>query len=304
MPKKKTSKPQLSTLPKTVPLPEMSFNLNKSDDFVKSLGVKFEHYRAIPSPIGLNDRGEYRRVDALDTIAENGMLYKKCGEFTATLVSNSSSKNKVEGGIFDQSTARIILPRYYDTDSPTHPNEEIHLCVGDRVYIKDMEVKVVNYQRCEYNPNYSDYLQYPALCVEMLVDSRGIEYKEGVDFKIDKNGNIQWTGAKTPGIDPDTGKGRVYSVRYKYNAYWYIVSIPNEVRITNTTEGGIRKPSRMPYQAYIQREYVYHITPRKDNEPEKPRQIDPTRKIPEPTTPLPVSDYKVKVNVGNFSEDD
>jgi hypothetical protein len=49
---------------------------------------------------------------------------------------------------------------------------------------------------------------------------------------------------------------------------------------------------------------VYHITPRKDNEPEKPRQIDPTRKIPEPTTPLPVSDYKVKVNVGNFSEDD
>jgi len=304
MPKRKTSKPQIDTLPKSQALPEMSFDLSKMDQFAKSLGVRFVHYRAIPSPIGLKDRGEFRRSDSLDTIQENGFLYKECGEFTATFVSNSSGKRTVEAGLYDQSSARVIMPRFYDADSPSHPNEEINMCVGDRVYIKDFEVRVVNYQRVEYNPNYSDYLQYPALCVEFLVDSRGIEYQEGVHFKIDKNGNIEWKqGRKNPGTDPDTGKGRVYSIRYKYNAHWYVTSIPNEIRITNTTEGNTRSPSRMPYHIYVQREYVYHTTPRKDNtEPE--RQTEPTRKTPEPIDSVPVGDYQVKVNIGNFTEDE
>jgi hypothetical protein len=221
MPKRKVDKPQLDTLNKVQDLPEMSFDLSKQDQFARSLGVKFTHYRAIPSPIGLKDRGEYRRSDSLDTMAENGMIYRPCGEFTATFVSNNSSSKTVDAGIYDQSSARIILPRFYDADSPSHPNEEINMAVGDRIYIKDLEVRVINYQRAEYTPNHSDYLQYPAICVEFLMDSRGIEYTEGAHFKIDKNGNVQWKeGKKNPGIDPDTGKGRVYSVRYKYNAHW------------------------------------------------------------------------------------
>jgi hypothetical protein len=304
MAKKTVKAPQISVLPQSQALPELSFDLAKNDQFIQSLGVKFTHYRAMPSPIGLKDIGEYRKSETLDTIQENGMIYTKCGEFTATFLSNSKSNQSVDGGIFDQSTARITLPRFYDLDSPNHPGDEINLCVGDRIYIKDMEVKVVNYQRCQYNPNYSDYLQYPALCVENLIDSRGIEYKEGIHFKLDKNGNIQWkAGANNPGIDPDTGAGRVYSVRYKYNAHWYIVSIPNEIRITNVTEGNTRKPARMPYQAYIQREYVYHQTPRKDNtEPQK--QTEPTRIIPEPVQKIPVDNYQVKVNIGTFSDED
>jgi hypothetical protein len=304
MPKRKTTKPQIDTLPKIQDLPEMSFDLDKTDQFARSLGVKFTHYRAMPSPIGLKDRGEYRRSDSLDIMQENGMIYKACGEFTATFVSNNSSKKTVEAGLYDQSTARIILPRFYDADSPFHPNEEINMAVGDRIYIKDLEVKVINYQRVQYNPNYSDYLQYPALCVEFLMDSRGIEYQEGVDFTLDKNGNIKWkSGRKNPGIDPDTGKGRVYSVRYKYNAHWYVISLPNEVRVTNTTEDGIRKPARMPYHIYVQREYVYHTTPRKDDT-EKERQLEPSRTTPPPTQDIPVDNYKVKVNIGNFSEED
>lgn len=304
MPKKKVTKPQLDTLPRAQDLPEMSFDLDKTDQFARSLGVKFTHYRAIPSPIGLKDRGEYRRSDALDTIQENGMLYKACGEFTATMVGNSSSSRKVEAGVYDQSTARLILPRQYDNDSPSHPGQEINMAVGDRVYIKDLEVRVVNYQRVQYNPNHSDYLQYPALCVEFLVDSRGVEYTEGVHFKLDKNGNIQWkSGAKNPGIDPDTGKGRVYSVRYKYNAHYYVTSIPNEVRVTNVTTGDSRAPARMPYHIYIQREYVYHTTPRKDDT-EKPRQTESTRTTPEPSPQPTNPQYQVKVNVSNFTEEE
>jgi hypothetical protein len=304
MPKKKVSKPQINTLPKSMDLPEMSFDLTKNDQFVRSLGVAFTHYRAIPSPIGLKDVGEFRRTDSIDVFQENGFIYKACGEFIATFVSNSSNTKTVEGGMYNQSSARIIMPRFYDANSPSHPNEEINMAVGDRIYIKDLEVSVINYQRVEYNPNFSDYLQYPALCVEFLIDSRGVEYQEGVHFSLDKNGNIKWkAGAKNPGIDPDTGKGRVYSVRYKYNAHWYVASIPNEVRITNVTTENTRQPARMPYHIQVQREYVYHTTPRKDDS-ENPRQTEPSRKISKPIQKIPVDDYQVRVNIGDFGDED
>jgi hypothetical protein len=300
MPKRSPKGPQLKTLPKA-DLPQMSFNLKSQDDFIQGLGVKFVHYKAMPSPIGMKDRGEYRKSDSLDVMQENGMLYQASGCFTAVFLGNSKSSHSVEGGIFDQSTARITLPRYYDLDSNVSAGQEITLAVGDRIYIKEMEVNVVNYQRAEYGVDRSDFLQYPAVCVEFLVDSRGIEYKQGVHFVIDKNGNIAWKdGANNPGIDPDTGKGRVYSIRYKYNAHWYIVSIPNEVRITNVTENGVRTPSRMPYHAMIQREYVYHNRINGENSTENPRKQEPSRVTESPKEVSSPNPFQVRVNINDF----
>lgn len=300
MAKKPAQGKQLNTLPKApAQLEQISFNLKKQDQFIQSHGVSLEHYRAIPSPIGLKDRGEYRRSDSLDTISSNGFIYKKCGTFTAVMLGNNKRNNDIEAGVFDYSTARITLPRFYDSE--TGEEIQIHLAPGDRIYVKDLEVHVVNYQRVEYNPNGMDFLQYPALCVEFLIDSRGIEYKEGVDFKIAKNGCIDWiNGGRNPGIDPDTGAGRVYSVRYRYNAHWYIASLINEVRIGNVTENGVRKPSRMPYHAMIQREYVYH-NKNNDGTNENKKEYDRASRInPEPQEDLEPNKYKIKVNVNTL----
>ena len=294
--------PQIDALPRGLPdIEQISLNLEKLDDFVTSHAVAFVHYRAIPSPIGLKDVGEYRRSETLDTISENGFIYKKCGVFSAVLLSNSKEKKQVEGGLFDYSTARITLPRFYDPDSPEHAGDEIHLCPGDRVYIKDLEVKVVNYQRVEYEPKHVDSLQFPALCVEFLIDSLGREYQENMDFKVDKNGNIDWiVGKKNPGIDPDTGRGRIYSIRYKYNAHWYIASIPNEVRVGRVTDGDVRKPARFPYNAVIQREYIYHNHVRPPAGTQG-KNID-ERTVSKPVESIDPNKYKVKVNINNFEE--
>lgn len=297
--KKPIKKPQAKAAFSTSKVPDISFNLITQDDFIKNNGVTFEHYRAMPSPIGLKDRGEYRRSDALDTISSNGFIYKKCGEFTAVMLGNSKKHTPIEGGVFDHSTSRITLPRYYD--SANGEEKEIHLAPGDRIYVKDLEVHVVNYQRVDHNPAGMDFLQYPALCVEFLMDSRGIEYREGVDFKIAKNGCIDWIdGAKTPGIDPDTGAGRVYSIRYRYNAFWYVSSLINEIRIGNVTEGNIRKPSRMPYHAMIQREYVYHNKTNDGTNENKKEYEQPSRVNPEPDQDIEPNKYKVKVNVNTL----
>lgn len=302
--KKEAGKLQLDTLPKNpMELEQISFNLDKQDDFVNSHGICFIHYRAMPSPIGLKDRGDYRRSDSLDTISENGFVYKKYGEFKGVVMSNSKNKRPVEGGLYDYSEARLTLPRFYLEDGEEAKGERIHLVQGDRLYLKNVakdEKDVVNYQRVEYNPNGSDYLQFPATKVEFLMDSQGNEYKEGVHFKINKEGNIQWYKAKSnPGIDPDTGKGRIYSIRYRYEAHWYVAAVINELRIGNVTTGNERKESRMGYHVMIQREYVYHNRNRGDSkDTDKKTETDRTK--PEQEETINSTTYEVKVNPGAF----
>jgi hypothetical protein len=91
----------------------------------------------------------------------------------------------------------------------------------------------------------------------MVVDSLGKEYFVGKDFTISADGNLKWAGRNVPGIDPDTKKGRILSVRYLYNAHYYISSIINEIRIGNTSVDGVKTEQRMPYHCAIVREYIF-----------------------------------------------
>jgi hypothetical protein len=280
------------------PIPDIGINLESQDQFVQNRGVHFEHYAALPSPIGLKDRGDYRRSDLYDSASSNGMIYKKAGCFIGVITSNSKRKTQSDGGIIDYSTARLALPRFYEDGS------EIHLAPGDRVFIKDLEVLVPNYQRIEHNPGGLDRAQFPIKCVEHLMDSRGIEYKQGVHFKI-RDGQIEWIdGRDNPGTDPDTGNGRVYSVRYKYNAHWYITEIPNEVRVAQSfDENGEKVAQRMPYSAVIQREYVYY-NQNNDKDKELGRQKE-VRNVEPPKEPVHVIDeYEVKVDMADINGTD
>lgn len=301
MPKRKPKGAQLETLPQSEMF-QASFNLRAQDDFVTGLGVQFDHYVAIPSPAGLQDRGDYRRSAALDTISSNGMVYKKAGQFTATLVGNSMGKNWSISAVQDDSTARLIMPRFYDKGEEASQGDVIRPTVGDRLYLsdKDADVFVSTYQRMEYMPNQVDRATFPIVRVDYLVDSRGIEYLPNKDFKLDQNGNIVWGAKKNPGIDPQTGKGRTYSIRYIYRAFWYVSALVNEVRITNTTEDGFRKPTRMPYHIQIQREYVYQNQNNGNLPVANPENIT-NRTVSEPSETIP-ENVEIKVNASdNYS---
>lgn len=293
---------QIRSLPKNPKdLFQVTMDLAKNDDLITGRGVVFEHWVAIPSPIGLKDRGDYRRSDQYDTISSNGMIYKKAGCFTATIVSNSKSKRPSEGGIVDYSTARLLVPRYYNNKTVAD-GEEIHLAPGDRVFIKDLEVLVSNYQRMQFNPEGLDKAQFPVKSVQFLIDSQNVEYKCGYHFEI-LDGHIKWIEGRTnPGIDQETGKGRVYSIRYKYNAHWYITDIPNEVRVMQgTNDNGERFPERMPYSAIIQREYVYY---NQNNDVDKEQTREKEVRVAEaPKQSIQTSNsFKIKVDMNDIEE--
>lgn len=276
-------------------IPDIKFTLSAQEQFAKDKGIVFEHFAAIPSTIGQKDRGDLRRPDTLDTLSENGFIYKKVGEFVGTILGNSKNHNHVEGGILDTSTARLVLPKFYNEDCGD--GKEIALLPGDRIYAKGIELKVPNYQKVEYHPKYVDFLQFPAVSVQMLQDSRGIDYVEGRHFKI-CNGNVEWIdGQKSPGVDPDTGRGRLYGIRYFYLAFWYVSQLINEIRITNTSDAN--SPTRLPYHVMIQREYVYHQKNR--SSAESGAKVTPRTQEP-PVENIDPNQYEVKVDMRDFGD--
>ena len=280
-------------------LPDLKFNLLAQEQFALDKGIVFCHWAAIPSTIGQKDRGEYRRPDTLDTISENGFIYKKVGEFTGTILGNSKKHNHAEGGIVDTSTARLVMPTHYNADSEA-AGKEIQLLPGDRIYTKHIEIKVPNYQKVEYKPKSVDFLQFPAKCVSILQDSNGLDYTEGRDFTVNSAGNIDWIeGARNPGIDPETGKGRLYGIRYTYLAFWYIQQLLNEVRVTNTSDA--KSPARLPYHAMIQREYVYHNKNRGDTKDTNIKTETP-RTQEAPAENIDPNQYQVKVSMSDFGD--
>lgn len=287
---------QVDTINRFSPQVQESFDLPRLDAFVTGLGVDFLHYRSMPSPIGKNDRGDYRRNDGVDVITTNGMLYTCAGTFAATMTDNDRNKKRSSGGVLDPSEARLVLPRFYNkqgtTDTAT--GDRIYLMPGDRLYVADKEadVLVANAHEMDYQQDLDNEPMFPIVKLQDLRDSRNIQYTCGKDYQITDSGNIRWlSGGNNPGIDPNTGKGRIYSVRYLYKAFYYVVALPKEVRVTNVTTNGVRAPERMSYHAIIVREYIFHNQNRGDKtnqgKPNNPARVDQApRQSIDPNSPV------------------
>lgn len=307
MSKNKLEGTQAQTIPDGTDVPQVSFNLEEMDALITSHGVQFVHQKAIPSPIGLKDRGDYRRSGELDVQSSNGFLYKESGCFTGVILGNSRNRGDLDGGFVDPSQSRMTLPRFYN-DQGYSDGKRIYIAPGDRIFIRDKEIdtRVENFQRVNFESDRDNVLQFPASCVEYLIDSTGKEYIQDRDFIITKDGNIRWcTGGRNPGIDPDTKKGRVYSVRYQYEAHWYITQIYNEVRIGNVTAGGERKEARFPYHVEIVREYVYHNRINGGETQVNPKLVkeDQKREQPNWTQDLAPNSPAIKIDLSDIEED-
>lgn len=306
MSKRRPNGISVDTINRYSPQVQQSFDLNRLENFVTGLGVDFTHYKATPSPIGQKDRGDLRRSDGVDTITSNGMIYRCAGKFTATMTDNSREQKKSGGGTLDPSESRLVMPRFYNNIGVAD-GDRIYLMPGDRLYVADpdADVLVANAHKMDFDPDIDNEPVFPIIRLEdKIVDSRNTEYVENVDFIITNCGNIRWlAGGRNPGIDTDTGKGRIYSIRYLYRAYYYVVSLPKEIRVTNVTTGGVRAPERMPYFAVIMREYMFHNQNRgnalNQNKPKDPKRVDAA-----PKESINPNKFHIPVDMSTISGDE
>lgn len=307
---------QIETIPFYAPHIQESFDLNRLDAFSQSLGTTFYHWKATPSPIGLNDRGDYRRNDT-DVMTSNGYIYHLAGTFTAVLTGNQKDqKRPAEGALIDSSQGNLVMPRFYDHNhSPAIgecscagelKNKRIYVTPGDRLYCDPtIDDLVVNKELMTFSYDSVNVPMFPIRVMDgPVIDSRGLEYKQDIDFNIDNFGNIVWIqGRPNPGIDPDTGAGRTYSIRYLYRAFYYVTSLHREVRITNVTEGAVRRSERMPYFIQITREYIYHSI-NNSNELNKPKNpAVANRQVPQTPETINVPDGMVRVEQTDIDYD-
>jgi hypothetical protein len=305
---KKPTGIQVDTINRYSPFVQQSLDLKKQDQFVTGAAVEYIHYKALPSPLGQKDRGDYRRSDGVDTITSNGMIYKCAGKFSATMTDNNRGSRQSDSGESDFAQGRLVLPRFYNTgDQGEQSNgDRIYLAPGDRIYAGDPNVDdlVSNYHKMDYEQEIDNVPMFPIVKLEVpIIDSQNIEYICGVDYQITPSGNIRWiAGGRNPGIDPDTGKGRVYSIRYLYRAYWYVLNLPKEVRITGVTNGNVRTPERMPMLANIVREYIYHNQNKGDLQNAN-KSKTPDRADAAPVESISPDKYAIPVDMSSIGDD-
>lgn len=243
---------------------QISFDKNAFNEFIDSHGITLVHYRALPDPSGMLSRGDNHAVNSTRQ-SSDGFLYKKAGECKVLFSNNSNKLNIETEGLIDNATAFITLPQYY-SDKPKEP---VLVYPWDRFYLKDVEVRVINTQLMEANSTGIDRLQYPAICVEILVDANGKQYEQDKDFILTEDGNIKWLTQNRPGWNPKIKRGKVYSIRYRYTPFFVCARLIHEIRVSQSTNPATfeRTVERMPYAAQVVREHVFHDTNRDPNKP-------------------------------------
>lgn len=252
-----------------LPNAAITFDIEAFDEFIRSQGVTFVHYRGMRCPVGMIDEFDTRRPHEDHIGCSNGFLYTKAGEVTCLFLGNGNTTFASEAGLADSSTVSVTLPRFYDGC-----DERVYPAAFDRLYLAEESIAVVNWQTYRHSVSGTDKLAYPAVRVWELVDSNGNRYHEG-DYEI-RQGNIHWISPNRPGLDPETGKGLICSIRYSYRPFFYIKHLVHEVRVSQAENPitGERQVHRMPQAVQLQREYVFHAE-QKDEQaanPNSPRQ--------------------------------
>lgn len=250
----------------------VSFDFEAFNDLMASQGVQLVHYRAMRCPIGLKDATDVRKSDDCSLDCSNGFVYTKAGNITGIFTGNSKREQAQEYGWLQDASANLTLPTHYEDE------KIVHLARYDRLYLCEENITVGTWQLVEAHATSVDRLDFPAVEIIDLVDSRGKVYRTG-DYSL-VNGKIKWVSQNQPGQDIATGKGVVYAVRYTYRPYWYIKSFNHEVRVSQTNmpiEGmpeTERKIHRLPYEVSVQREYFFQNQVAKDETPDtNPRAI-------------------------------
>ncbi len=248
---KTMAKPAQQNFGLEFPSQSVSFDPEAFDELIRSQGIQFIHYRSMACPVGLTDPDDIRRAHEHHINCSNGRIYIKAGKVTCGFQGDSGGTTFMDAGRLDGSTVTCVLPRFYDDPA----DAQIDINYADRMYL--VEEGITATTDCKFAAHITgvDRLCFPAVHVIDLMDAKGRIYKECVDFCV-KDGMIHWNDGQGPGIDPDSGKGVVCSALFTYRPFWYVKSLPHEVRVAQIEDEYFnRKTMQMPKQVVLQREY-------------------------------------------------
>lgn len=240
-----------------LPSVAIDFDVEAFDSAIHSQGVRLVHYQALRCPVGLTDIDDNRRPHEDHAGCSNGFLYQRVGVATALLIGNGNDPQLRDVGFVDGASFTSTFPTHYDEPATTPP-KAFYVAPFDRFYLDEENITVPTWQLVKGNETGLDKLNFPAVVVEALVDSRGDSYTEFDDFTISK-GQILWAAGRGPTPDLETGRGPIYSIRYRYRPFWYVARMLHEIRVSQAGNPvtGERKVVRMQQQVMLHREFLF-----------------------------------------------
>lgn len=253
------AKPNPSTsYPMEFPSDAVSFDPDKFDELIRTQGVDMVHFRAMPCPVGMIDADDARHPNDHHTNCSNGFIYRPFGRVICSFLSNSKESRQLDLGRMDGSTVTVTFPRFYEKEREGAPDVRVQPVPFDRLYLLDDKIDVPTWERFNISDTGIDKLRFPAVTVDIVIDSDGQLYRPGTDFSV-IDGKLNWLPGHSPSVDPTTKKGRVCSVWYTYRPFWYIQRMVHEVRVSQVENEwtGERQTMRFPQQMILQRELVF-----------------------------------------------
>jgi hypothetical protein len=233
---------------------------------INNRGIIMIHAKPMPCP-NVND------VDSPDhspscNKCENGMIYYGHKECKVIFMGNSNSRNFTMQGSMDIDSATFIVPTTYLDGTP------LDVQFYDRFMCPLEDFKIRYYQRVEYSQTMKDRLHFPAVAVDKIIDGT-IEYKEGIDFKIEE-GYIRWiSGGNCPGYDINLDKGRVYSINYYTLPVFSVTSLPHQLRTAiEMDKDGNPFYKRYPQLVGVRKDFLPHNSADKVGQSDAPEPRD------------------------------
>lgn len=230
------------------------FDIQQFDQAIAQRGVRLIHMAAMPCPVGRISRDDSTRRSHPDHAGcQGGFIYSAIGQVTCLFTSNSRSPKFTDPGIADNDRVSCTPGRFYDEVEGTPPGIEVKVVPFDRLYLAEPNVTVVHWEMAEWSGSGYDALKFPIIQVQQLIDWQGNYYVQDTDFTV-VNGKIKW-GSRSPGYNPETGSGAVYSARYTYRPYYIVDALGHEIRVANQLDAAGQKVIvPMPYQVQLVRE--------------------------------------------------
>ena len=227
--------------------PQVGMNGKAFEQLIRAHGVRMIQLRPLPCPNQRSLNGGDH--DPNCNLCYNGYIYYGRTEFIGAFMGNSINKNYGLSGTWDKDGAQVIVP------SKDINNNEMDFQMGDQLIMPDHTVRFP--QRVQHNQTGIDRLHFPAIDVDVIMDSSGQEYAKNVDYKVDENGMIKWLTQNRPGYDLDLNAGMVYSIAYYTRPYLSIQSMPHQLRTTQTQlPDGTTVQERFPQLVLVQKNFI------------------------------------------------
>lgn len=178
-------------------------NVEKLNQEIKDLGVRIRVWRSTVCP-------NMKSIESMDhdvncTICNNNMIDFGCFESVGLIQQQDLVEQFKLTGTFSMDEALMSFL------------SEVTLHIFAKIQILDFTedfFELIQRQDTPMSGPATDRLKYAAceiLGVFTVVNDVKTEYYEGVDFKIDQNGDIQWVGAHKP------ADRQIYSIYYKHH---------------------------------------------------------------------------------------